>query len=268
MPEIPPSPGPLQTAQVDREIRQITRRSFAVGALAAGAGALGWLGVRNAALEDGIPWPLRRVLAFNERVAGALFSETRLAAEFSSELATEPRANGHIGLNGVIDPASWRLQILSPDRNTEAFTLEEIKALPAVSMTTELRCIEGWSNLVEWKGVRLVDFAAWRGFGVPGGRPFAADRKPVEAFRYVRLETPTADYYVGLDMASAFHPQTLLCYEMNGRPLTPEHGAPLRLVIPVKYGIKSIKRIGAIRFSNELPGDYWAKQGYDWYAGL
>src|SRR5438445_25196 len=80
-------------------------------------------------------------------------------------------------------------------------------------------------------------------------------------------ETPDGGYYVGLDMESALHPQTLLCYEMNGQPLTLAHGAPLRLVIPVKYGIKNIKRIGTIRFTNQRPADYWAEQGYDWYSG-
>jgi DMSO/TMAO reductase YedYZ molybdopterin-dependent catalytic subunit len=68
-------------------------------------------------------------------------------------------------------------------------------------------------------------------------------------------------------MASALHPQTLLCYEMGGQPLTPDHGAPLRLVIPVKYGIKNLKQIGTIRFTDHRPADYWAERGYDWYAG-
>lgn len=81
------------------------------------------------------------------------------------------------------------------------------------------------------------------------------------------LETPDGGYYVGLDMESALHPQTLLCYEMNGQPLSLEHGAPLRLVIPVKYGIKNIKRIGTIRYTDTRPADYWAERGYDWYAG-
>ena len=74
-------------------------------------------------------------------------------------------------------------------------------------------------------------------------------------------------YYVGLDIESALHPQTLLCYAMDDRPLSLGHGAPLRLVIPVKYGIKNIKRIGTIRFTDERPADYWAERGYDWYAG-
>ena len=61
---------------------------------------------------------------------------------------------------------------------------------------------------------------------------------------YVALTTPQKDYYVGFDAASAFHPQTLLCYAINGKPLSNEHGPPLQLVIPTKYGIKNLKRIG------------------------
>jgi DMSO/TMAO reductase YedYZ molybdopterin-dependent catalytic subunit len=69
-------------------------------------------------------------------------------------------------------------------------------------------------------------------------------------------------------MASALHPQTVLCDTMNGQPLTRSHGAPLRLYLAVKYGYKSLKRIGLIRFQDERPPDYWAERGYDWYAGL
>ena len=81
------------------------------------------------------------------------------------------------------------------------------------------------------------------------------------------LVTPDEEYYVGLDMHSAIHPQTLLCYEINGQPLSLAHGAPLRLVTPLKYGIKHLKRIGTIAFADQRPADYWAEQGYDWDAG-
>jgi DMSO/TMAO reductase YedYZ molybdopterin-dependent catalytic subunit len=83
----------------------------------------------------------------------------------------------------------------------------------------------------------------------------------------VAMETPGRGYYVGLDIDSAMHPQTLLAWAINGQPLNWHHGAPLRLAIPVKYGIKSIKRIGLIRYTNERPDDFWAERGYDWYAG-
>ncbi len=110
---------------------------------------------------------------------------------------------------------------------------------------------------MRWGGVRFSDFAAQ-----------FADRIPDAAFRYVSLRTPNDRYYVALDRDSALHPQTLLCYEMQGEPLTVPHGAPLRLVIPVKYGVKHLKRIGTIRFATERPKDYWAERGYDWYLGL
>lgn len=137
-------------------------------------------------------------------------------------------------------------------------TMEHIRKLPHVEMVTELKCIEGWSQIVHWGGVRFSDFAEAYKPATPNGKPL----------RYVSLETPSGDYYVGLERLSILHPQTLLCYQMNGAPLTAEHGAPLRLVTSLKYGIKQLKQIGKITFTNERPKDYWAEQGYDWYAGL
>ena len=86
--------------------------------------------------------------------------------------------------------------------------------------------------------------------------------------KYIGLETPDKAYYVGIDMKSALHPQTILCYEMNGQPLPANQGYPLRLIIPVKYGVKSLKQIGTISFSDQRPRDYWAERGYDYFSGL
>jgi DMSO/TMAO reductase YedYZ molybdopterin-dependent catalytic subunit len=113
--------------------------------------------------------------------------------------------------------------------------------------------------VVRWAGGRFSDFTEKFGF--------SRRREGGAAASYVSLATPDEEYFVGLDMASASHPQTLLCYEMNGRPLSLDHGAPLRLVTQLKYGIKQIKRIGTIRFTVDRPADYWAQRGYDWYAG-
>lgn len=146
-------------------------------------------------------------------------------------------------------------------------SLDDIRALPRVEMTTELKCIEGWSVIVNWVGARFADFAAqFQPATRNGGAPDARNR-PEDLVRYVSLVTPDGGYYVGMDMPSALHPQTLLCYEMNGQPLNAPHGAPLRLVTPVKYGIKHIKRIGRIGFTNTRPADFWAERGYDWYSG-
>ena len=103
----------------------------------------------------------------------------------------------------------------------------------------------------------------------PGARlaDLVAKFPPREAVRYVALETPGRGYYVGLDFASAMHPQTLLAWALNGEPLTWQHGAPLRLAIPIKYGVKNIKRIATIRYTNIRPADYWGERGYDWHCG-
>ncbi len=146
-------------------------------------------------------------------------------------------------------------------------TLDDIRSLPRVEMTTELKCVEGWSTVVNWTGARFSDFInRFQPATRNGSAPNVAEQ-PENLLPYVSLVTPDGGYYVGWDMPSILHPQTLLAYEMNGAPLTLEHGAPLRLMSPTKYGIKQIKRIGRIAFTAERPADYWAERGYDWYAG-
>ena len=237
------------------EVRRYTRRSFAALAGAAAAAGGGWWWLRTRSADGGVVWPLRRIHHLNERVGRGLFSPTRLAPEFPASAAAEPKVNGHHGEPDAI-PAGWAVVVERPGRPPESVTVAELLAgLPRVESTTELKCIEGWSQVVRWGGVRLADVAAARGW-------------PVGECPYVGLSTPDGGYYVGLDTPSALHPQTLLCDSMNGDPLPASHGGPLRLVIPVKYGIKNIKWIGRIRFGDERPADYWAEQGYDWYAGL
>jgi DMSO/TMAO reductase YedYZ molybdopterin-dependent catalytic subunit len=245
---------PTDALPAERQMSRMTRRGFAVGALGAamGLGGLAWLGTREP--EGELSWPLRRALEFNERVATACFSETRLAPTFDRELAKEPKVNGRIGLQSDIDLNAWKMRIvnLPGDRAPRReLPLAAVLDLPRVEMVTELKCVEGWSEVVHWAGARFSDFIARYG----------------SKSAYVGLATPDDEYAVGLDFASAAHPQTLLCYEMNGQPLSLAHGAPLRLVTTVKYGFKSLKRIGSIVFSDERPDDYWAARGYDWYAG-
>jgi DMSO/TMAO reductase YedYZ molybdopterin-dependent catalytic subunit len=208
-------------------------------------------------------------LEFNESLTRSYFSRARLAPNFRREQAREPRVNGPIGLEQNFDPRQWKLSVeVSGHRGSACdLSLAQIKALPRVEMVTELKCIEGWSDPVHWAGARLSDFVAKYGFGTRSGNPPNPEHRKDDLLGYVYLETPDREYFVGLDMESALHPQTLLCYEMNGVPLTLDHGAPLRLVIPLKYGIKNIKRIGTIRFTDQRPKDYWAERGYDWYAG-
>jgi DMSO/TMAO reductase YedYZ molybdopterin-dependent catalytic subunit len=251
---------------VDRAMRVRSRRDFLALAGGAGAALAGWKWLKSRPRIGDVPLPLRRTLELNERLAEGFFSDDRQAPTFARVLAREPRVNGTEGLSEDFDPREWRLQATSAGvRRT--ITLPEIHALPRFEMTTDLKCIEGWSVIVNWTGARLRDFAAAYGLGTRD-RAALDTRRPRDLLKYVSLATPDGSYYVGLDVASAMHPQTLLCYEMNGAPLTLAHGAPLRLVTTVKYGIKSIKRVGAVVFTDVRPRDYWAERGYDWYAGL
>jgi DMSO/TMAO reductase YedYZ molybdopterin-dependent catalytic subunit len=238
---------------VERAIHQKSRRAFLSAAAAIGAGWAGlrWLDTRPT--EDDTIWPLRRVLRFNERLARGLFRPHALAPEFPVSAASVPINNYH-DETPAIDLSEWSLELLGAPGGRREVSLDDIRRLPRVEQVTELKCIEGWSTVVHWAGARLADFMD--------------QYPPARDVSYVRMDAENDDYYVGLDMDSCRHPQSLLAYEMAGKPLTPEHGAPLRLVIPVKYGIKNIKLITRMTYSRHRPGDFWAESGYDWYAGL
>jgi DMSO/TMAO reductase YedYZ molybdopterin-dependent catalytic subunit len=244
----------MSDVDVEREVRRLSRRGFIVAGVGSVAAYGAWKWLRLRPRDGGLEWPFRRTLETNERIAEAYFRPSRLIPTYPSSAITTARINGGIGLSADYDPANWRLAVEGADnREPVMLTLDDIKSLPRRDMTTELRCIEGWSIIVHWTGARLADLMA--------------KLPPPRNTRYVAMETPDRGYYVGLDMQSAAHPQTLLAYELNGQPLSWQHGAPLRLAIPVKYGIKNIKRLALIRYTNIRPADYWAERGYDWYAG-
>lgn len=256
------SPQPAVSEPMDeRDIARKTRRSLIASVLGVGAGLAAWQWIRTRPHEDDLVWPLRRVHQVNEKISQALFSPSSRTPEYPFGSAPKnPRVNGRHGLKSAIDLSTWRLQVTGLADRDAAFTLDQIKSLARADLTMRLCCIEGWSILVNWSGVRLIDLLK----ALPPGPSIDTDTLPP----FVSMTTPDEKYYVGLDTPSALHPQTLLAYEIDNQPLTIDHGAPLRLVIPCKYGIKNIKRIGTIAFTHDRPRDYWADRGYDWYSGL
>jgi len=208
-------------------------------------------------IRGGIPQPLRDGLDKNEKIFNKLLDDKHLAKEYSKpEAVQNVRVNGDVGVGNDFDPSEWKLSISKAKGDILEITLDEIKRLPKTEVIFNFKCIEGWNQVSWWGGVRFSDFAD------------AYKLKEECAMKYLGLSTPDEEYYVGIDMPSALHPQTLLCYEMNGKPLPMEHGYPLRLIIPVKYGVKSLKRIGNMYFDNERTPDYWAERGYDYFVGL
>ena len=248
----------LPDTEAQRLIRDKTRRSFLVGGIAT-FGAVGtyeWFTHAPAPSENDIPWPQRRVLDFNGRLSEAYLDDKHLMATYPPDKVGGVKVNGNFGMEQPLEPGNWKLQVTIPGRTPVFLSLADLKQLAKTEITTRLSCIEGWSGVAHWGGARFSEFT--RNFFGPG--------QPVPP--YVYMATPDGEYYVGLDSKSALHPQTLLAYEQNGKPLEERRGAPLRLAIPVKYGIKNIKRIGLIQYTDKRPSDYWADEGYDWFAGL
>ena len=244
----------------DKKVVQYKRRSwlsfvvfFAMNGLAYSAWK--WLSDQpnNA---NGTKTLLRKGMETNESIFSHLFNEDKLAKEYpTAEAAKKPRVNGNLGLNSTFDAAQWKLNVVKATGDILVISLDEIKKLPKVQVVFDFKCIEGWDQVTSWGGIRFSDFI----------RHFNLTKQ--QAMQYVGMVTPDEKYYVGIDMPSMLQPQTILCYEMNGKPLPIDQGYPLRLIIPVKYGVKHIKRISTITFADTKPKDYWAENGYDYYTG-
>ena len=241
-----------------KEIRRRTIVSFAVFIMLLGAGFFVWSKLYNQPQSaDNVQPFLRAGLQANERIFSRLYSANKQTKSFKkADAVARVRVNGDVGMDTAFDYAKWKLKVVRNPGDTLFVSLAEIRALPKTEIVFDFKCVEGWSQVTHWGGVRFDEFMK------------KYNLAPEEAMKYVGMVTPDGQYYVGVDMPSMLQPQTLLCYEMNGKPLPLDQGYPLRLIIPVKYGIKHLKRIGVMSFSNDKPKDYWAEQGYDYHAGL
>lgn len=263
----PPGPDDFDEP-LRRELRRASRRGFLGAGVAVAAGIAAWRGLVRSPMVGQLRRPIRSALNVEETIARAGYRPELLAPTFPIASARMPIVNGRNGIMWTIEPSRWRLQVEGPERQPRSFSIEEIKALPRVETVLDLKCVEGWNTVVRWAGARMIDLAALSGLATRDGRPPEPSDRPRELFTYTSMVTPDGEYFVGLDTLSALHPQSLLCYEMDGKPVLPEHGAPLRLFTPVKYGFKCLKRIGLIRFTDRRPSDFWYQRGYDYHAGL
>ncbi|MGY3053276.1 DMSO/TMAO reductase YedYZ molybdopterin-dependent catalytic subunit [Pedobacter sp. UYEF25] len=248
---------------IDQKLNRRNFLSFTTFLAASSAAYGGWKWLYNSPAEkagvtSGARKPLRRALNKTELFFRNFFDNNHRAKTYPKEMAAKKvRVNSHIGIDDKnFDPEKWKLTVQMKNGVETKIGIEEIKALPKTEIIYDFKCVEGWDQIQYWGGVLFSDFVEHFALSDHVKMP------------YVGMETPNKKYYIGLDIESALHPQTILAYEMNGQPITVEHGAPLRLIIPVKYGIKNLKRIGTITFSDFRPKDYWAEQGYDYYSGL
>jgi len=200
---------------------------------------------------------LRGGLGFSDWASARLFRQGHLAPTFRDADVT-PFEKFPINDYDVDDPGvifeNWTLTVGGAVQKPGEYKLEQIQALPRFRQNTRHVCVEGWDVIGRFGGARFSDFLNMIG----------ADTSA----RYITVGCAD-DYYESLDMATALHPQTLLCYEMYDRPLTREHGAPLRLNVPTKVGYKQAKYLTDLKVSNVLAKvGYWEDQGYSSFYGL
>ncbi len=264
-----------------RRLRQVTRRDFLIyGAGAAIAAAAFWaalpeetqqrLGAKHAHATAAKERALNKALSFDDDVAAALYSSDRSVPTYDKAQAQSPQAlrNNYDGQTPAGDYLQdWHLTLTGLASGTiEHLTLRDIGGLIRRAglrdQVTRLVCVEGWSAIAWWGGLRMADLM--REF------PPAPEAKWVRMDSAVNLDSDgnPDPYYVSIDMPTAQHPQTLLATQQSEQPLTLEHGAPLRLVAPMKLGLKNIKAITKISYTAAEPADYWAERGYSKYDGL
>jgi DMSO/TMAO reductase YedYZ molybdopterin-dependent catalytic subunit len=237
--------------------RRLSRRDLFRLGLAAGPASLlascGW---------DGGPHlgpKLHAVSKVNDWVGEKLFlSSDRLAPQYPRSQRTAPRDFPAYSISHplpvVADPAAWALEVKGLVAQPQRLTLAMIQALPSVTYTVKHHCVEGWTAIATWTGAPLASVIAMA--------------QPTAAARYLRFDSFDHGYFNGWDLKSAMHPQTILAYAWNDRPLTPAHGAPLRVYAPIKLGYKLTKFLTAMTFTAEQPGGYWENQGYPWLGGV
>jgi DMSO/TMAO reductase YedYZ molybdopterin-dependent catalytic subunit len=249
----------------------LNRRKLITGGLASVAGIAGLAAAERIADRYGlIPpdsggvWGVGETLTYAaQRV---LMSHHSMAREFSrSEVSKGIPVSG---LPPKTDPyqrllannfKDWRLTVDGLVARPATFSLDQIKRMPTSTQITHQACEEGWSFIAEWNGVALSYVLNFVGVS--------------ERAKYV-VFAPYDGMWDSLDLLDAYHPQTLLAYNLNGKDLSADHGAPLRARVARQLGYKSVKFLSRVTLVDSLKnigtgrGSINPDLGYSWYAGI
>ena len=242
-------------------------------AAAGAAGIMASSGCDNLSRSEWVRRMLGHTEAWTERVQRALTPANALAKEYEERdisAVFPPNGNTHPGTSDYIAKVEqgfvdWRIVVTGLIAKPATWSLAELRAMPSRTQITRHDCVEGWSAIGKWTGVPLGDLM---------------NRvEPLPEARYVVFYCADSDdegvpYYESVALEDAYHPQTMLAYELNGRPLDIPHGAPIRLRIERQLGYKHAKYVMGVELVASLSsigegkGGYWEDQGYEWYAGI
>ena len=243
------SPTP---ASPDNSSLPLRRRHVLQGAMAAGGGVM----LGGCALNGIGPEVAQASGPLNERIEAWLQSKGPVPEFSRNQIQPDELLINSFNGQPNLDPATYRLSVSGLVAKPLELNLADLAALPQQECIIRHVCVEGWSAIVAWGGVRLADVLELAHVSNLG--------------HYVYFDSADG-YYESWDMASAMHPQTLLVTHMNGDPLPVQNGAPVRLAAPIKLGYKNSKWVTGIRVVSTLEADrkgYWEDQGYEWFAGL
>jgi len=235
------------------ELKNPARRLLGKRVLTLGGIAL--LSGCNLSNDKSVNAMLRKMSSFNDNVQALLFNPNQMAPTYPESMITRPFPfNAFYDIDDVpeVDAASYQLDVSGLVNGKRAWTLDELRAMPQESQITRHICIEGWSAIGRWGGVRFSSFLKYAGADITA--------------KYVSLHCAD-NYWTSIDMPTALHAQTLLTLTYDGQVLPPKYGFPMKLRIPTKLGYKNPKHIVAISVTNEYPGGYWENQGYNWFGG-
>ncbi|MSQ70911.1 MAG: molybdopterin-binding protein [Betaproteobacteria bacterium] len=230
------------------ERRLFLKQSLSVGALAMLSGC-------SLTDDEDVQKMLMGMSRWNDGAQAWLFDQNKLAPTYPESAITKPFPfNAFYGIEEVpkVDGESYKLEVSGLVRDKKTWTLPELYAMPQESQITRHICVEGWSAIGKWGGVRFSTFLDRIG----------ADKTA----KYIGFKCAD-DYFTSIDMPTALHPQTLLTLRFADQLLPAQYGFPMKLRMPTKLGYKNPKHIMALWVTNEYPGGYWENDGYNWFGG-